>query len=167
MMEGEKEEGGTTGGLGSSYKGRAPLPFFKLPKAQEALDQRDQEAYILAQSTISKEAMSGDNIERGIIKDLLYMILLRMGNGDVIEIMTMGLTLVERCEGKDFVAMRMIALKITKTHQEHQIFEDMIPMEDVREPPMEENSVNEIESQVSRNNEEEAEKSVRSQEEDM
>ena len=95
------------------------------------------------------------------------MILLRMGNGEVIEIMTMGSTLVERYEGKDFVAMRMIALKITKTHQEHQIFEDMIPMEDVREPPMEENFVNEIESQVLRNNEQEAEESVRSQEEDM
>ena len=33
VMEREKEEGGTSGGLGSSYKGRAPLPFFKLPQA--------------------------------------------------------------------------------------------------------------------------------------
>ena len=30
VMEGEKEEGGTSGGLDSSYNGRAPLPFFNL-----------------------------------------------------------------------------------------------------------------------------------------
>ena len=45
VMEGEKEEGGIGGGLDSSYKSRVPLPFFKFPKAQEALDQRDQKAY--------------------------------------------------------------------------------------------------------------------------
>ena len=82
--------------------------------------------------------MNGGNIERGIVKDLLYMILLRMGNGEVIEILIMGSTSVERCDGKDFVAMRMIAPKIMKTHREHQIFEDMMPMEDVCKPPMEE-----------------------------
>ena len=46
---------------------------------------------------------------------------------EVIKIMTMGSTSVERCDGKDFVAMRMIAPKITKTLREHQIFEDMMP----------------------------------------
>ena len=45
VMEGEKEEGGASGGLDSGYKSRAPVPFFKLPKAQEVVDQRDQEAY--------------------------------------------------------------------------------------------------------------------------
>ena len=30
VMEEEKEEGGTSGGLGSRYKSRAPLPFFNL-----------------------------------------------------------------------------------------------------------------------------------------
>ena len=111
--------------------------------------------------------MSGDNIERGIVKDLLCMILLRMGNGEVIEIMTMGSTSVEKYKGKDFVAMRMVAPIITRTHQEHQIFEDMMPMEDIREPPMEENSVDKIESQVPRNNEDEEEEPVRSQGEDL
>ena len=81
--------------------------------------------------------MSGDGIERGVVKDLLYMILLRTGDGKVIEIMTMGSTSVERWDGKDFVAMRMIAPTITRTHQEHQMFEDKLPMEDVREPPLE------------------------------
>ena len=47
------------------------------------------------------------------------------------------------------------------------MFEDMIPMEDVREPPMEEESVNEVESQVSRNNEEEPEEFVRRQKEGL
>ena len=47
--------------------------------------------------------MSGDNIERGVVKDLLYVILLRMGNGEVMEILTMGSTSVERCDGGDFV----------------------------------------------------------------
>ena len=106
--------------------------------------------------------MSGDNIECGIVKDLLYVILLRMGNGEVIEILTMGLTSVERCDGKDFVAMRAISPKITKTHMEHQIFEDMMPMEDVCEPPMEEEFINEVESQVSQNNKEEVEEPMRS-----
>ena len=63
--------------------------------------------------------MSGDNIERGVMKDLLYVILLRMGNGEVIEILTIGSTSVERCDGKDFAAMRMISPKITKTHLKH------------------------------------------------
>ena len=31
VMEGEKEEGGASGGLGSIYKARALVPFFKLP----------------------------------------------------------------------------------------------------------------------------------------
>ena len=79
----------------------------------------------------------------------------------------MGSMSVERCDGKDSAVMRMISPKITKTHQEHQIFEDMMPMEDVHEPPVEEESVNEVESQVSRNNEEEAEEPMRSQEEDL
>ena len=42
VMEGEKEEGGTSGGLGSSYKAKALVPFFKLPQANRALDLRDQ-----------------------------------------------------------------------------------------------------------------------------
>ena len=104
------------------------------------------------QSTISEKTMSGDNIEHGILKDLLYVILLRMGNGEVIKILTMGSTSVERCDRKDFVAMRMITPKITKTHQEHQTFKGMMPMKDVREPPIEEDSVNQEESQNSRNN---------------
>ena len=41
VMEGEKEEGSTGGSLGSSYKARAPVPFFKLPQANRALDLRD------------------------------------------------------------------------------------------------------------------------------
>ena len=41
------------------------------------------------QSTIFEKTMSGDDIEHGIVKDLFYVILLRMGNGEVIEILTM------------------------------------------------------------------------------
>ena len=32
----QKEEGGISGGLGSSYKGRAPVPSFNLHKALES-----------------------------------------------------------------------------------------------------------------------------------
>ena len=81
--------------------------------------------------------------------------------------MTMGSTSVERWEGKDFVAMRMIAPTITRTHQEHQMFEDMLPMEDVREPSLEQDTVNEVESQGSRTNEGEPEEPVESEVEDL
>ena len=151
VMEEEKEEGGTSGGLGLSYKARAPVPFFKLPQANRALDLRDQrslEHTLCIRSTYDfpKVAMSGDGIERGVVKDLLYMILLRASNGKVIEIMTMGVMSVERWDGKDFVAMRMIAPTITRNHQEHQMFEDMLPLEDARDPPLEEETVDEVES---------------------
>ena len=111
--------------------------------------------------------MSGDGIKRGVVKDLLYMILLRTEDGKAIEIMTMGLTSVERWEGKDFVAMRMLAPTNAKIHQEHQMFEDMLPMEDVREPSLEQDTVNEVESQGSRTNEGEPEEPVGSEGEDL
>ena len=61
----------------------------------------------------------------------------------------------------------MISPKITKTHQEHLIFEDVMAMEEVQEPLLEEDSVNQGESQISRNNdvEEGSEDSVRQMEE--
>ena len=60
--------------------------------------------------------MSGSNVEHGVVKDILYVILLRMGNGEVIEIMTMESTFVEECGGSDFMPVRMTSPKITKTH---------------------------------------------------
>ena len=75
--------------------------------------------------------MNGSNIKHEVVRDIPYVILLRMGDGEVIKIMTMGLTYVEEYGGKEFVVFRMMSPKITKTHKDHQIFEDMMPMEDV------------------------------------
>ena len=44
VMEEEKEEGGTSGGLDSSYKSRAPLPFFNLLWAKEQWTQGTKRA---------------------------------------------------------------------------------------------------------------------------
>ena len=81
--------------------------------------------------------MSGLNVE-GIVRNAPYI----MGDGDLIEIMTVGLTSVEKCGEREVVAVRIMSPKITKTHQEHAVFEDMMPMEDVCEPLHEEDSVN-------------------------
>ena len=54
------------------------------------------------------------------------------------------------------MAVQMMSRKITKTYQEHAIFEDMMPLEGLREPSQEEDSVNQGESQRSRNDENEA-----------
>ena len=78
--------------------------------------------------------MSGSNIEHGIVRDVPYVILMRMGNGEVIEIMTIGSTSVEECGGRDFVVVRLISPKITTTHWECLIFEDMLLLEDGQEP---------------------------------
>ena len=100
-----------------------PFPFFNEQQAHECgplgpRKPRDTPKTMptFNRSTISEKTMSGDNIERGILKDLPNVILLRIGNGEVIEILTMGSTSVERCDRKDFVAIRMICPKITKTH---------------------------------------------------
>ena len=105
------------------YKNRVSLPFFNEQREcergpLEAKKPRCMPKTISTfdRSMISKQTMSRANIEHGIVKDLVYIILLRMGNGQVIEILTMVSTLVERCEGKDFMAMRIISPKITKTY---------------------------------------------------
>ena len=74
VMEGEKEEGGTSGGLGSSYKARAPVPFFKLPQANKALDLRDQkslEQTLCIQTTYDfpNVARSGDGIAETALRE--------------------------------------------------------------------------------------------------
>ena len=75
--------------------------------------------------------------------------------------MIMGPTSIEECGRRDFVAVRLISPKITKTHQEHFIFKDMLLLEDIQEP-LQEDSAIQGESQSFRNNndEEETEDSV-------
>ena len=60
--------------------------------------------------------MSGLNVVHGIVKEVPYVILMRMGNGKVVEIMTIGSTSIEECGGREFAAVRLANPKITKTH---------------------------------------------------
>ena len=57
-----------------------------------------------------------------------------MGNGEVVEVMTIGSTFAEECGGREFVAVRLMNPKITKTHQEHIIFEDILPVLEIQKP---------------------------------
>ena len=74
--------------------------------------------------------MSGLNIEE-IVRNVSYIILMQIGDREVIEIMTIGLTSVEKCGETEVVAVRMMSPKTMKIHQEHVVFEDMMPLEDV------------------------------------
>ena len=57
---------------------------------------------------------------------------------------------MERCGEGDVVVVRMMTPNITKAHEEHAIFEDVMPLEDIREPLCKEDMVNQEESQGSR-----------------
>ena len=39
--------------------------------------------------------MSGSNVEHGVVRDVPYAILMRMRNGKVVEVMTIGFTSIE------------------------------------------------------------------------
>ena len=80
-----------------------------------------------------------------------------MGNGEVVEVMTIGSTSIEECGGREFVAIRFMNPKITKNQKEHVIFEDMLHLVDFWDPLQEEDSGNQGESQSSSNNDNEEE----------
>ena len=86
--------------------------------------------------------MSESNIEQGILKEVPYVILVRVENGEVVEIMTVGTISIEQCEGREPAAMTLMNPKITKTHKKHFMFEDMLPLVDMRDLMKEEDSVN-------------------------
>ena len=66
--------------------------------------------------------MSRPNVEYGIAKEVPYVILMKMGNGEIMDVMTIGATSIEECGGREFAAVRLINPKITNTQWEHIIF---------------------------------------------
>ena len=72
--------------------------------------------------------MTGLNVG-GIVRNVPYVILMRLGDGELVEIRAVGSTSVERCREGNMVAIRMMSPKITRTHQEDIVFEDMMPLE--------------------------------------
>ena len=93
--------------------------------------------------------MNGLNVE-GIVSNVTYIILMILGDGELVEIRGVGSPSVERCGEGDVVVVRMMTPNITKAHEEHAIFEDVMPLEDIREPLCKEDMVNQEESQGSR-----------------
>ena len=69
---------------------------------------------------------SESNVKHGIVRDVPCVILMQMGNGEVVEVMTIESTSVEECGRREFVVVRFVNSKMTKTHQEHIIFEDAV-----------------------------------------
>ena len=59
---------------------------------------------------------------------------MRMGNGKLVEVMTIESTSIEECGGRAFATVRLANPKITKTHKENAIIEDTLPLVDVTEP---------------------------------
>ena len=57
VMEEERKEGGTSGGLGSSSKSRMPLPFFNLREVQKfgSKGPKKPEAYVVIDLRFSKK----------------------------------------------------------------------------------------------------------------
>ena len=60
--------------------------------------------------------MNGSNVEHEIVTEVLYVILMRMRNGDAVEVMAIGSTSIEECEGKKFVAVKLMNSRIKKTY---------------------------------------------------
>ena len=56
--------------------------------------------------------------------------------------MSMRAVLIEDVGGREFVAVRLMNPEITKTHKEHELFDDMLTLMDVREKEEEGDSVN-------------------------
>ena len=68
------------------------------------------------------------------MQEVTYVPFMRMGNGEAVEVMNIITTSIEEYGGREFVAVRLIKSKISKTHKEHFIFEEMLPLVDTREP---------------------------------
>ena len=88
------------------------------------LNLRDQRAKAYAEIMttfkrlrVADVPMSGSNVEHAIVKDVPYVILMRMDNGKVVEIMAIGPASIEEGGGRELVAVRLTNPKITKTHQ--------------------------------------------------
>ena len=110
-------------------------------KKHTSMGLRDQRAQAHTMTTITLKrirfvniTMSGSNAQQGAVEEVPYVILMRMGNGEIVEVMTIGSTSIEECGGTELVAVGLINPKITNTHKEHFIFEDMLPLVDMREP---------------------------------
>ena len=57
------------------------------------------------------------------------------------QVMNIGSTSIEELGGREFVVVRLMNPRITKIHEEHVIFEDMLSLVDVRELLQEDNFV--------------------------
>ena len=104
--------------------------------------------------------MSQGNGEYGAVKGIPYAILINMEKGEVVEIMTLGTKSIEECGGREFAAERFSNPQITKTHKEQFVFDDRLPLVDMKGPMRDYDSVNQEpraeESQNLINNDEEA-----------
>ena len=87
--------------------------------------------------------MSIFNIEHRFAKKVPYIILMRIGNGEVVEIMIIETPSIKECREREFAAMRLMNPNIMKkNYNEHFIFEDMLSLVDMQELMPESDSIN-------------------------
>ena len=66
------------------------------------------------------------------MEEIPYAIFMRMGNEQLVDIMTVMRISVEEFDGREFVAVRLINPDIMKMHKEPTVFEDMLSLADMR-----------------------------------
>ena len=66
------------------------------------------------------------------MEEIPSAILMRMGNGQLVDIMTVMRISVEEFDGREFVAVRLINPDILEMHKEPTVFEDMLSLVDTR-----------------------------------
>ena len=108
-------KGNTRGGVASSYKTKAPL-LSSTCSERISLDLRGQKQ----DTPNSRLRFSGNAMDGvlGVVKDIHYVSLMRMGNGELMEIITLVSTSIEEHEGRLLAAVRIFNPSITNTHED-------------------------------------------------